>query len=596
MSFMKIFKKTVSKQSDPAEKIDFLIKTAPTSEIKKKEETKNENHIERSKIVNEGQELTALGQKKPTGLEKIVSHEEEQKTNRIQKDIAKIFNEINLSYPVDELRENEGLSNEEIFVFAVFDTLGLKRLENNLFMTTLIKFLGNNEITRFKKIEEIRFFISTNTAILKRVWCNEDGEVTFENISFIKDSYIRKIDLETNYTYTFRDSDNVYDFLIEELSPDEYLVQLDKLDADYFTMSKENKNIFQEFFSEKNAVIRSRRNEDKKLIIKKINELDEILNSLIYNFVREIDKSFFLSKYVFICLEHIVGHYSYLGEEFSQLKQEERLQLISHVLEDSNLLDVLYDVKENKFDQLVKIVEKKVILEEKLVPILTWEALKKQVVFYFTDDWIKKYGNYFINVETTIEGILEAYCNINEIENNDEENISYLTYYLMSLQLIDDNYVVNHFELTKTIESKLENKELDLLEKRLSQTYKEKSLKFQDIDFLSGLEFEKFVAELFKKMGYFTVVTKASGDQGIDIIAEKNGRKFGVQTKCYSSKITNTAVQETVAGIVYYNCDRGIVVTNNYFTQSAVQLADKNNIILWNRDVLKAKFEEFIEC
>ncbi|WP_186673862.1 restriction endonuclease, partial [Sporosarcina sp. BP05] len=117
---------------------------------------------------------------------------------------------------------------------------------------------------------------------------------------------------------------------------------------------------------------------------------------------------------------------------------------------------------------------------------------------------------------------------------------------------------------------------------------------FNDLDLLTGYEFEEFVEELFTKMGYLSTRTKGSGDQGIDVLAEKDGRKFGIQTKCYGSKVNNSAVQETVAGIAYYNCDRGIVITNNYFTKSAVDLAAKNDIILWDRNMLREKFDEYM--
>ena len=35
-----------------------------------------------------------------------------------------------------------------------------------------------------------------------------------------------------------------------------------------------------------------------------------------------------------------------------------------------------------------------------------------------------------------------------------------------------------------------------------------------------------------------------------------------------------------------------MVVTNNFFTDSAVELAQSNNIIVWDRDILKFKLEE----
>ena len=113
-----------------------------------------------------------------------------------------------------------------------------------------------------------------------------------------------------------------------------------------------------------------------------------------------------------------------------------------------------------------------------------------------------------------------------------------------------------------------------------------------DIDLMNGLEFEKFIAELFSKMGYESEITKASGDQGIDVIASKNGNKIGIQAKCYSSSVGNKAVQEAVAGKNHYRLDKAIVVTNNFFTDAAQQLAQSNSIILWDRNILIEKISQ----
>ena len=107
-----------------------------------------------------------------------------------------------------------------------------------------------------------------------------------------------------------------------------------------------------------------------------------------------------------------------------------------------------------------------------------------------------------------------------------------------------------------------------------------------------GGDFEKFVAELFTKMGYSTEVTKASGDQGIDVIASKNGSSIGIQAKCYSGSVGNSAIQEVVAGKTYYKLDKALVVTNSFFTESAQQLAQSNSVILWDRNILKQKIDE----
>lgn len=98
---------------------------------------------------------------------------------------------------------------------------------------------------------------------------------------------------------------------------------------------------------------------------------------------------------------------------------------------------------------------------------------------------------------------------------------------------------------------------------------------------MTGLEYEKVVAQYLRQHGYKKVsVTQGSGDFGIDVIAYKHGHKYAVQCKYYTSAVSLSAVQEAVAGMAYYGCDRAMVVTNNTFTQAAKELADYNNVIL----------------
>lgn len=108
-----------------------------------------------------------------------------------------------------------------------------------------------------------------------------------------------------------------------------------------------------------------------------------------------------------------------------------------------------------------------------------------------------------------------------------------------------------------------------------------------DIDKMDGIEFERFIVKLLKKLGYENVKqTPISGDFGIDVLAEKENIKYAIQCKNYSSALDNKCVQEAYSGKQYYNSHVGIVVTNNYFTKHAKELANKNGIILWDRDKL----------
>lgn len=96
-----------------------------------------------------------------------------------------------------------------------------------------------------------------------------------------------------------------------------------------------------------------------------------------------------------------------------------------------------------------------------------------------------------------------------------------------------------------------------------------------------GHEYEYFVAEYLRRTGYSQVtVTRGSNDYGIDVLATKDGIRYAVQCKYYSSPVNLKAVQEAVAGAPYYGCSVAMVVTNNTFTKSAVTLANANGVIL----------------
>lgn len=111
-------------------------------------------------------------------------------------------------------------------------------------------------------------------------------------------------------------------------------------------------------------------------------------------------------------------------------------------------------------------------------------------------------------------------------------------------------------------------------------------------DNMDGHEFEHFCAKVLSLNGFQHVsVTQGSGDQGVDIIAFKDGIKYGIQCKCYNSSIGNRAVQEVFAGKTFYQCHLGVVLTNSYFTSSAIELAKHDGIALWDRD----KLEELVD-
>lgn len=113
------------------------------------------------------------------------------------------------------------------------------------------------------------------------------------------------------------------------------------------------------------------------------------------------------------------------------------------------------------------------------------------------------------------------------------------------------------------------------------------------MDELDGHEFEYYCADLLRTRGFLEVeVTKASGDYGIDILAEKDGVTYAIQCKCYTAPVGVKAVQEAFAGREYYEKMVGAVLTNQYFTKPAVEAAKKLRILLWDRGYLESMIEE----
>lgn len=113
------------------------------------------------------------------------------------------------------------------------------------------------------------------------------------------------------------------------------------------------------------------------------------------------------------------------------------------------------------------------------------------------------------------------------------------------------------------------------------------------MDEMEGHDFEYYCADILNEMGFVDVgVTKGSGDFGVDILAEKDGVSYAFQCKCYDKPIGVKAIQEVYAGKDYYDRMVGVVMTNQYFTQPAVDMAKKLNVMLWDRDYITKGSDE----
>lgn len=95
-----------------------------------------------------------------------------------------------------------------------------------------------------------------------------------------------------------------------------------------------------------------------------------------------------------------------------------------------------------------------------------------------------------------------------------------------------------------------------------------------------GHAFEQWVAGRLEMHGWRADVTAGSGDQGIDIIARRDGRKVGIQCKRYDGPVGNKAVQEAFSGRAFHRVDIAVVITTGHYTQSAKALSRRTGVHL----------------
>lgn len=101
-------------------------------------------------------------------------------------------------------------------------------------------------------------------------------------------------------------------------------------------------------------------------------------------------------------------------------------------------------------------------------------------------------------------------------------------------------------------------------EKRLTQE-SIKTSKQYTLENLSGAEFEQVLYRLFRAMGYAVQLTGRSGDQGGDLVANKDAERILIQAKRWEAPVGNSAVQEAFTAKKIYDCHEARVISAGSF-------------------------------
>ncbi len=122
-----------------------------------------------------------------------------------------------------------------------------------------------------------------------------------------------------------------------------------------------------------------------------------------------------------------------------------------------------------------------------------------------------------------------------------------------------------------------------------SRTLKAQDLyaQLQNVRTMRGGQFEVFVAQVLRELGYRTAVLGGSGDQGVDIIATDATGRVAVQCKNYNRAVGNRPVQEVYAGARHHRCGRAWVVAPAGYTKGAHALAQSVGVSLFDADSIR---------
>ncbi|QSO50098.1 restriction endonuclease [Alicyclobacillus mengziensis] len=118
-----------------------------------------------------------------------------------------------------------------------------------------------------------------------------------------------------------------------------------------------------------------------------------------------------------------------------------------------------------------------------------------------------------------------------------------------------------------------------------------KRLKPNQMDQMSGEDFERLLQQTLKKTGWKLRTTSKTGDFGGDLIGHSPwGVSYAIQAKRWKDKVGVSAVQQAYAAQAHYHTDRALVITNSWLTKPARQHAGVLGVEVWERPRLEREF------
>lgn len=457
-----------------------------------------------------------------------------------------------------------------------------------------------DKIEVFDKVTAKTTVIDTSKYLYRPYRDSDRGEYGLKN-RFLESKIdsLLKDDNDTSWKVKYNELKQAVD------EGDDKLEVFDTIKSERFIMSLKDKLATYDIDEIRNAVY----NLISLFDVNTINDIELYLSLKFYFFRNKesIFRNFFTSFYtgykgpiIYLLKDYGIGDDDLLkiqnlivGIQYSSIDIL-RHELAEKFIKENKRIVQQMEESSNTLENFKKIIQQKYSLSDSDSSDLAWLLVNQNLMRLYHDKWLEYCVCGDIGDRSLKDYIQDCYNNDMISLENKEAVSTFIYYYCYKLNdPINQPDIKTVNEILSCIEEVSKDTSLKSMENLLfssnSSSNKKLFTSIDDIDLMDGTEFEELIAKLFRKMGYDAEVTKASGDQGVDVIATKNGFKYGIQAKCYSGQVGNSAIQEVVAGKTYYSLNKAIVVTNNFFTKSAIKLAEANGVVLWDRNILKEK-------
>lgn len=115
---------------------------------------------------------------------------------------------------------------------------------------------------------------------------------------------------------------------------------------------------------------------------------------------------------------------------------------------------------------------------------------------------------------------------------------------------------------------------------------------------MTGYDFEDYISELLKRMGFTVEQTAYTNDGGIDIVAFYNKPifygKYIIQCKNWQGSVGAPEIRDLYGVVTDQRANKGILITPSDFTEQAYDFAKGKNIELINGSILRDLIDKYI--